>query len=248
MKKNFNILLIFFILLFSPIKGNAEYLILGDPWPPWTGEKYGETTQGLAVNIINDIFTKTNDKVKIELHPWKRVLSMVKYGQADGILMIKPSKETSDFLLYTDPIFMSKEVLCFNKLKTPDFKWSEITDLKKFKIGTNLGYYYGDFSEAAEQLKLNIEPAKNLKINLKKLSMGRLDLVVCDYTALVKLLKDNTEMSKIISISPKPVHTWKYSIGISKYSDIAPKLHRINELISELKENDLLDNDALLKD
>ena len=112
----------------------SKYLILGDPWPPWTSGSYGKPDGGIAVEAVNYIFKEVGEEVDIELHPWKRVLRMLEYKMADGVLMVHPSSATSEFVTYTAPLFESRHVLCFNRIKTPDFSWNKLEDLKNMKI------------------------------------------------------------------------------------------------------------------
>lgn len=236
--KRFKVIYILLILLvFFDKTAKAEFILLGDPWPPWTSGSYGPAEGGIAVDFAARLFEKAGIEAVIYLHPWKRVLRMIKYGQADGILMIQPSKENSDFIYFTEPIFTGKEVLCFNRVKTPDFKWNSFKDLQGFSIGTILGYNYGNFSSSAKELPLNLIESKNLMSNLKKLAMGRLDLVVCDYAALNAILNSTPELKKTVSVSEKPVHEWNYSIGISRYSDLFNKRELLDNLIIQMKES-----------
>jgi polar amino acid transport system substrate-binding protein len=217
-------------------KAQAEFIILGDPWPPWTSESYGLADGGIAVDFAYRLFENAGLTVQIHLHPWKRVIRMVQYGQADGILMIQPSKKLSEFIYFTEPVFSGKEVICFNKINTPDFKWNSFEDLKKFTIGTILGYNYGNFTPAKENLSLKTVESQNLLSNLKKLFMGRIDLVICDFAALNTILKNNPELKNTLSIAKKPVYEWEYSIGISKFSELFNKKEELNKLIIKMKE------------
>lgn len=224
-----------------PVEASSQYLLLGDPWPPWATGDYGVAKGGIAVDVTRYILNRLNADVEIQLHPWKRVLRMTEYGYADGIIMIQPSDQTTKFLTYTDPIFVSQEVICYNKLKLPDFNWDQFSDLKKYKIGTTLGYFYGGFSEAVKKYSINTEPAKSLKINLNKLVLGRTDLVVCDNAALKKQIDENPEFHKSIAVYKRPVHIWKYSMGISKNSGLLKKINEINKIIEEIQNNGILD-------
>lgn len=231
------------ILLLYPFqKAGADFLILGDPWPPWTSESYGPAEGGIAVDFAYHIFEKADIKVTIHLHPWKRVIRMIQYGQADGILMIQPSEENSEFIFFTEPVFTGKEIICFNKINNPDFQWKSFNDLKNFSIGTILGYNYGNFTSAKENLSLNTIESQNLLSNLKKLVMGRIDLVICDFSALNNILDKNPEFKKALAIAEKPLYEWQYSIGISKYSELFNKREEINRIIIELKETGEIEN------
>jgi len=65
--------------------------------------------------------------------------------------------------------------------------------------------------------------------------MGRIDLVICDFAALNSILINNKEFNKTLSLSDKPVYEWKYSIGISKYSELFNKKDELNRLIIKMK-------------
>lgn len=227
------ILITLLILIHS--KAHAEFIILGDPWPPWTSESYGPAEGGIAVDFAYELFKNAEIKIQVHLHPWKRVIRMIQYGQADGVLMIQPSEELSDLFFFTEPVFSGKEIICFNKVNTPDFKWNSFDDLKGFTIGTILGYNYGNFSSAKKNLSLKTIESQNLLSNLKKLNMGRIDLVICDFAALNSILQNNQEFNKTLSISDKPVYEWKYSIGISKYSELSNKKDELNKLIIKMR-------------
>jgi len=234
-KKFIFLYIIIILLTFSTLKAQAEFIILGDPWPPWTSENYGPAQGGIAVDFAYKLFENAGIKIQIHLHPWKRVIRMIQYGQADGILMTQPSKELSEFIHFTEPVFSGKEVICFNKVNTPDFKWNSFNDLKNFTIGTILGYNYGNFSSAKENLSLKTVESQNLISNIKKLVMGRIDLVICDFAALNTILNNNPELKNSISISEKPLYEWKYSIGISKFSELFDKREDIDRLIIKMK-------------
>ncbi|MGM0609365.1 MAG: substrate-binding periplasmic protein [Candidatus Muiribacteriota bacterium] len=241
-KQKLKIFYILFIIHSLAFPAFSEYLLLGDPWPPWTSDSYGKPDKGIAVETVNYIFQKAGEKVDIELHPWKRVLRMLEYKMADGVLMVHPSSATSEFLVYTDPLFESRHVLCFNKIKNPDFSWKKLEDLNKMKIGTVLGYYYGEFSDYVSNNPVQIIESKKMQTNLEKLLLGRIDAAVCDYTALISLMNKNSKYKNALKIADKPVNLRKYRIGLAKYSDLSAKKETINKIIDHMKETGKLES------
>jgi polar amino acid transport system substrate-binding protein len=191
---------------------------------------------------VNYIFKEAGEKVDIELHPWKRVIRMLEYKMADGVLMVHPSSATSDFVIYTDPLFESRYVLCYNKIKTPDFSWNKLEDLKDMKIGTVLGYYYGEFTDYVSNNHVNIIESKKMQSNLDKLLLGRIDAAVCDYSALIILLNNNPQYKKALKIADKAVNIREYSIGLAKYSELSNKKEIINEIIKQMKKTGKLES------
>lgn len=232
---NLKILYILFIICLTPIKVYSGYLVLGDPWPPWTQGTYGVAKGGIAVEVTKEIFKALDLETEIHLYPWKRAIRMVRYEQADGLLMVQPSNETSDFINYTKPIFISEEIICYNNENNPNFSWQNYKDLTRFKTGINLGYYYGEFSKAVEKHSLKTETARNLDVNLNKLLLGRIDLVICDKAVLIQTIQKNPKYKNIIKIASKPIQVWEYSMGISKSSKLLDELNKINIVIDELK-------------
>jgi len=230
--------LIFLLLLtiFSVrlVQATPNYLIVGDPWPPWVDGQYGDNAHGIAADIINEIFLRLNKTIEMKLYPWKRVLKMAEYGIADGVIIIQPDNESYPFLSFTTPVFTSSDILCFNKNHFKKFKWQKSKDLKAYRIGTIIGYSYGDFSQEAARFGLKLEPVKNLKINIEKLVRNRIDFIICDKRAIQEKFKLNPTLKQNIGIAKKTVQNWSYSLGISKSSPLNSDIKKINRIISQI--------------
>ena len=105
-----------FLLLVLPWPGivradQIETLRLADsPWPPYTlGEVGQPAAGGLVVDLVRQIYGALGIDVRIEMHPWKRVLKMVEYGRVDGPTMLMKTSEREAYLVYTDPVFEARK-------------------------------------------------------------------------------------------------------------------------------------------
>lgn len=211
--------------------------VAGDPYPPWTeGAAGSKATGGIAVELAQELFKRLNLKTRIVVYPFQRGMQRIKEGAEDIILMVSKTKVREKFILFTLPIRHSEWV--FYHLKGKTFSWSTWKDLQKYRIGYVTGNNIGKaFPAAAEKYKFYIEEVKADIFNVKKLLLGRIDIVITDLEVMQRIIQQNPEFQGKLKWHEKPIFESFYHFGISNKSFLAPMLPRINEVLQEMKDD-----------
>jgi len=150
--------------------------IVTEPWAPYVYEADGKKL-GLDFETTAIVFKRLGIDVEWQFLPWKRCLSMLETGQADGALDIFHSDERDATLLYPSEPLSDVEFVMFYANERPH-PFRTLQDLKGLTIGTSPGYLYSpDFSDSP---LFNREPAPTHEANFGKLVRGRIDLLITD--------------------------------------------------------------------
>ena len=150
--------------------------IVTEPWPPYVYLQNGQA-KGIDYEVSAEVFKRLGVEVEWHFLPWKRCLSMLETGQADGALDIFHSDERDATLLYPSEPLSDVEFVLFYANDRPH-PFSALEELKGLTIGTSPGYLYSsDFSESTLFTR---EPAPTHEANFGKLVRGRIDLLITD--------------------------------------------------------------------
>jgi len=167
------------VLLFTCLSFAArgeKLRIVTEPWAPYVYEENGKSL-GLDYETTAIVFKRLGIEVEWQFLPWKRCLSMLETGQADGALDIFHSDERDATLLYPSEPLSEVEFVMFYSNEHPH-PFSTLNDLKGLTIGTSPGYLYSpDFSGSTLFTR---EPAPTHEANFGKLIRGRIDLLITD--------------------------------------------------------------------
>ncbi len=206
-------------------------------WPPFTLKKHGLATEGLSLNLMQEIFSRLGIEVEVELLPQKRMIKYLKMGKKDGATVISKNAERLKFLDYTDTIFLKRGLIYFLAEKNPPVDWENYGDLKRLRIGIVAGHNYGDeFNQAIEKYNLNIQPVTRIEQNFDKLLLKRIDVFLCIDLSAKQFLRDPKYTGLIIH-APKSYYSKGYHIGFSKKSKVKVLIPRVNKVIQEMKED-----------
>ncbi|WP_456020457.1 substrate-binding periplasmic protein [Pseudomonas protegens] len=170
---------LFAVLVFACLSFAArgeKLRIVTEPWAPYVYEEGGKNL-GLDYETTAIVFKRLGIEVEWQFLPWKRCLSMLETGQADGALDIFHSEERDATLLYPSEPLSDVEFVMFYANDRPH-PFSKLEELKGLTIGTSPGYLYSpDFREST---LFNREPAPTHEANFGKLVRGRIDLLITD--------------------------------------------------------------------
>ena len=191
---------LFAVLVFACLSFAArgeKLRIVTEPWAPYVYEDGGKTL-GLDYETTAIVFQRLGIEVEWQFLPWKRCLSMLETGQADGALDIFHSAERDSTLLYpSEPLSDVEFVMFYANDRPHPFK--RLEELKGLTIGTSPGYLYSeDFSQS--QL-FTREPAPTHEANFGKLVRGRIDLLITDRRVGQHLL-DELNIRSLITENP----------------------------------------------
>ncbi|KQN44505.1 amino acid ABC transporter substrate-binding protein [Pseudomonas sp. Leaf48] len=150
--------------------------IVTEPWAPYVYEQDGKA-MGLDYETTAIVFKRLGIEVQWQFLPWKRCLSMLESGLADGALDIFHSKERDATLLYpAEPLSEVRFVMFYANDRPYPFR--TLDELRGLTIGTSPGYLYSkDFSDSTLFTR---EPAPSHEANFGKLLRGRIDLLITD--------------------------------------------------------------------
>jgi polar amino acid transport system substrate-binding protein len=99
----------------------------------------------------------------------------------------QPTDERRHAFDFSEPVIDSGTVF-FHRRDMP-FRWRQIDDLKRYRIGVTNGYFYGNaFGEAVRRGELRVEVVASDELNFRKLQQGRIDLFPSNRTAGMALL------------------------------------------------------------
>jgi len=168
MKKLFTSLL-FLLLVISGYAKETLILSTGE-WAPYTSQK--DPSARVVQTIITETFRLANIDVLYKYYPWKRALRNAEDVEVDGSLPWSKSSAREEIFHYSkEPIVITRTV--FFHLKSLDFKWDTFEDLKKYRIGGNLGYRSTDVLKTNN---LKLELVANEEQNYRKMLAGRIDI------------------------------------------------------------------------
>jgi polar amino acid transport system substrate-binding protein len=179
-------------------------IITTGEYAPWTSEAVNQS--GYVNHIIKEAFAKEGYDVVFKYYPWKRAYNMAKTGEVDATsFWFADKKHKNDFL--ASATVMTERTVFFH-IKTTDFRWEKLEDLKELQIGATLGYTYTkEFWDLKEKKKLHIQAVPDDITNFKKLFNDRIDLfpigMVAGYEILNKEFKSS--FSNLITCNAKPL-------------------------------------------
>jgi polar amino acid transport system substrate-binding protein len=177
---------------------------------------------GVLSEIVTAAYEAEGIKVNIKFEPWKRVeINLDKDNSVDDSLYVSygwiRNEERERKWHFSKPLFKGGAILA--SLKSSNFEWSTLNDLKPYKIGIARGYSYGTkFDEFKKYLKF--ESANEDIQNLKKLSRGRVDLVAIDSVVGARLINKMSEKdrNKIEFIRQPALHSYDLHLVCAKNS------------------------------
>jgi len=201
------------------------------------------STGGYSTKVVKEVFKRLNIKVELPIQPWKRCVSMVEHGTMDGMNSCMYSKEREGYLSVTDPWVIGKGVWYYINKKFPQgFEWDNYDDFKGFKVVGVLGYAYGEEVLAAEKRgALEIHRTTNSTLAVKQLAAGRHDFFLEFNIAGDHIFNQNGLENKFSS-PRKPLYVNAQRICISKKSQFHDLIPEINDKLSEMKAEGVIED------
>lgn len=210
-------------------------------YPPFYYEKENRV-QGIAVELIDELFSRMDMKIEIKIYPLKRALANLKTGKNDASMVLIKTPERKQYLVYTAPVVTVRGLIWWAAdRKRSGIAFERLEDLTPFNLGVTRGYSYG--IELDNILKnMTVEVVNSDLLNFKKLLWHRIDAFPCNEIVAKGLLKSNKTLQGKFIHSKKSFIEWELHMVISKKSGLTDKINEINTLIDDLKKEDFINN------
>ncbi len=230
---------IFFIAFLSITSVSAETItIVTGEWAPFLSENL--PGGGPVNNIITEAYKVEGIDVDYKYYPWKRAEFMIESGTALGSSCWSDAPERRSFAVVSDPMVSSREVFIFMKKNLPNFDYTNLEDLKKYKLMSLAGYSHEKmFQEAG----LNTDSTRDAETALRKLEKGRGDLMCENEAVMAGLIRElfpgresEFGMSKT-AFQDKPLHL----LFSKKFPDMDKYRNTFNAGLAKIKQNGTYD-------
>lgn len=167
------LLIVSFILCSAVLFSQTKIRVTNGEWEPYFSEKSHE--YGLGSHIVTEAFKLEGIDVEYGFFPWARSLESTRSGNWDAAALWWYTEGYNKDFLISVPVLESSSV--FFHLKSSNFDWNTIIDLKNKDIGFTRGYDYGvDFMTALESGYISVDEVSTDEANFKKLLAKRLDV------------------------------------------------------------------------
>jgi len=160
---------------------------------------------GFDSHVVTEAFKLEGVTVEWGFFPWQRAYQHAKSGKHwDASCCWWPDEETKKEFLVSDAI--TKTSFVFFHLKSYNFHWNSLEDLKGLKIGGTSKYNYGEkFMDAIAAKTLDIEYTSKDEFNYKKLLAGRIQIFPNDPSVGSAQIRNylSPEEAELLTYSPK---------------------------------------------
>ncbi len=195
---------------------------------------------GLVTEIISAAMKEMGNKPEYIFYPWKRCESSVKKGKIWATFPYGINNERAKVFLFSDVLLVTSTKFFYYKKHTKNkIEWNSLSDLKPYKIGGVLGYYYeADFKKA----EFSVDYAPSEILSIKKLVLGRVAIVPLDEAVGWSLIKKNFPDELVnFGVVEKAHDTSGNFLMVSKsYPDTKKLLKTFNAALKTIKKNGVM--------
>lgn len=208
----------------------AVELVSAD-YPPYFGPSLQQG--GVLTQIVVQAFRRSHYPVNIHYLPWARALADVREGKFDGMIAL-PAREDDKDLIFSIPLAHLQ--MGFYKQQERQISFKDLHELKSFKIGTIRGQA---LPMPLNGLQLSTFDSLDDTTNLRKLGIGRLDLVLTDRLVGKYLLENRlTDMRIPLDWQGQLVATPSQHLALSrKRAEAMKKMQAFNQGLTQMEQD-----------
>lgn len=181
------------ITLLSILLINVKFNLAADrivmatgEWAPYTSEK--ADNYGLFVEIVSAVTKEMGRTPIYKFYPWKRCENQVQLGKAWAAFPYARTEEREKMFAFSRDVISAKSVFFYYKNRMKAVTWEKLEDLRPYRIGGVLGYFY---KKEFEDAKLNVQYSTKEIMNIEKLIKGRIDLCPLNEPVGWEMIKSN---------------------------------------------------------
>lgn len=242
-------LIVLCLMLWFPMQllGETLNIVGDDDFPPYSFKNQNQEITGIDVDLLNEMASRMNITVNIDLVPWKRLLLMTKNGDVSGSFSLFKTPERESYSLFTHPLHYSTYKLFTNKINP--VKYDSLKDLYGKRIGKSAGFVISsEFDEASARGDISVVEIYNFDATIKRLLKGGIDAFAGNELVIKYKLQNTSNdvinVSNIIAL-PQALTTSRGGFFVlSKAYPLGDKLTwqaRITETLAEMERDGTYD-------
>ncbi len=160
-----------------PVQALAEdtLRILTGEWPPFVSESLPQ--YGYTAEIVSYAFLAAGLEPEFAFMPWKRCALMVEEGKELAAFPYVKNEERSQYAVFSERIAESRSVFFYMKSELGAFEYSNLENLKQYRVGGAKGFYYEAIFRGAA---VEVDYSNTQESMFKKLYLGRIQLAPSD--------------------------------------------------------------------
>lgn len=246
-------LLLFFLLLVTPLTGNAENSILNPQenlwlksrnntivvypeknFPPYSYQNSSGTPQGLSIDYIELIAEKIGAKIEyLPARPLSQILDDIRQNKkGDVVTSLTYTKEREDMLYFSDNYITSPAVIVVRKDLD---KGSAMTlgDLSGKKVAIGKDYAVEGFVHTNNP-RVVIESVMDDESGLQQVVLGEVDAAIMDITSLSYYL--SKQVLNSVKVVGSTGFEYKLSFAVPKDKEILQSI--LDKGLQQISTND----------
>lgn len=187
---------------------------------------------GVVYQLANEALEQSGYQTSHQFYPFVRATALTQNGIADGIIGLWYRQEREQWASYSEPLLSVNIVLL--KRKDRNIRYQQLQDLSPYRIGIGRGYAN---PAAFKQAKLNTEAGNSDDENLKKLFLGRVDLVLISEDVARHLIASGpSEYRHAFEVVGQPLSVELFHFGVSKHrQDHLQIVEQFNLALNKMK-------------
>ncbi len=209
-----------------------EMIIANAPYPPFVTGSEG-AAPGIDMEIASTVLERMGIKTSVQIHPFPRVLAMLKSGEADMTTTLSFNEERDAYLEWSIPYRTGSGYRIFS-LKESGFRPESLADLRGKTIGVVRGFSYPEsFSGNRDILKLE---AGDSGLLVRMFLAGRFDAMISNSIVGLYELKTTGRLQEVVQ-APFLIRSEDNRatvMGFSRQSVSAETVDRFNLVLAEM--------------
>ena len=226
-------------LLAAEYKSETPILkMAGHSWEPYISNQL--PANGLAVNIVTEVFSRAGYQVEMEFMPWQRVTEGMTTGGIDMSVASWYNETRARETQFTDPYLNNELVIIKRKLDKLSYstpaEFKSYVDKRGYRLGVFKDYGYGDyFSEIAPLVSLSFY--KYCTQMVRDVANKSTDIALLDHWTAKNSLDNAKNIADHLEVMPTLIQR-SLHVTISKQrADHKVIAEAFNKSLAEMKQD-----------
>lgn len=143
---------------------------------PYQYEEGGQL-KGFVAAIVEEVFRRMEQPIKIKVYPFPRAMKMIQNGDADAVFTAAKNPEREMFADFPTEVLIEQTMALFVRADSPLGFDGDLSKLSQYRFGVIYGFRYGNVFDNAVKTGIlsNINKTNSAESNARMLASGRLD-------------------------------------------------------------------------